>query len=193
MGSDKIFKKSFFGGFKKDGVLNYVEQLQSEIVDLKKEISLNSSFGEEVVALKAENNNVVSETAALTARYDALKAENESLSERNTVLAQELDEAQKIIRNYEEKQTLFENKICAIENKFAQLANGYITNSASKSETKLAVETAKSEVNDANERLKTACNNFESSAYALKASVENLLKTLSGISEEIGVCSDKEE
>ena len=31
MSSDKILKKSTFGGFKKEGVLNYIEELQAEI------------------------------------------------------------------------------------------------------------------------------------------------------------------
>ena len=196
MGADKVFKKSFLGGFKKEGVLNYVEQLQSEIVELKREVSNNSSFSDEVDALKAANDHVVSESATLAAKYDVLKAENESLSEINKQLTLELDDARKIISEYENKQIIFENKINSIENKFALLANGYMMNSLSDndiiSRTSRAVETAKNEVSDVNERIKTVCNNFESSANALKSSVEILLNTLNGISEEIGNCEDKE-
>ena len=72
----------------------------------------------------------------------------------------------------------------------------YMMNSLSDNEiisrTSSAVETAKNEVSDVNERIKTVCNNFESSANALKSSVEILLNTLNGISEEIGNCEDKE-
>lgn len=196
MGSDKVFKKSFLGGFKKEGVLNYVEQLQSEIVALKKEVSNNTAVCDEVEALKAAKDNVISESASLAAKYDALKAENESLSEKNLQLMQELDDAKNKISDYENKQSVFESKINSIENKFAALANGYMLNSGADSEifsrTTQAIETAKSEVSDVNERIKTVCNNFESSAVALKSSVENLLKTLNSISEEIADCEDKD-
>lgn len=196
MGTDNVLKKSFLGGFKKEGVLNYVEQLQSEIIELKKEISNNSSVSDEVDALKTENENIVSEAATLTAKYDALKAENEALSERNAQLIAELEEAKKMIEEYEDKQNVFESKISSIENKFELIAKGYIRNSSADSEiiseAAETVEKAKSEVSDVNERIKTVCNNFESSAQALKSSVANLLDTLNAISDKMGNDTEKE-
>lgn len=197
MGSEQIFKKSVLGGFKKEGVLNYVEQLQSEIIELKKEISNKPDFSDEVEALKAFNEDAAAESAALAAKYDALKAENEALSEKNSELIQELDDAKKLICDYEEKQSLFENKLSAIESKFDKLANGYMTNSNTdadySSKAGEAVKAAKSEVFDANERIKNACDDFENSSSALKSSVENLLNILSGISEEFFSVDNKEE
>ena len=80
MGSEQVLKKSVLGGFKKEGVLNYIEQLQTEIIELKKEISNKSDYSYEIDNLKSEKEAVINQTAAITAKYDAAKAENESLS-----------------------------------------------------------------------------------------------------------------
>lgn len=191
MSSEQIFKKSVLGGFKKEGVLNYIEQLQSEIIELKKEITNKPDFSDEVQALKAKNEDASAETAALTAKYDALKAENDALSDKNAELLRELDDAKKIITEYEEKQHLFEKKISVIEDKFEQLASGYSVSVENKKSD--LISEAKSDVMDANERIKTACNNFESSANALKSCVENLLSVISGISENLYSESDRKE
>ena len=52
MGSEQFFKKSVLGGFKKEGVLNYVEQLQTEIIELKKEINNKPDLSYELKILK---------------------------------------------------------------------------------------------------------------------------------------------
>lgn len=189
MGSEQIFKKSVLGGFKKEGVLNYVEQLQTEIIDLKKEISNKPDYSDEVKSLKSAKEDAVAETVKLTAKIDALKTENESLSEKNTLLVQELDECKKIIADYENKQKLFEEKISVIENKFAQLTNGYMIKDDSGAEyiskVNESVKNATSEISDVNEHIISACKNFENSSSALKSGIESLLNILSGISEEL--------
>ena len=131
MGAEKVLKKSLFGGFKKDTVLNYIEELQNEIVDLRKELSNNNGYCDEIESLKAANCSYISESAALAAKLDALKAENESLSESNLQLTNELEEAKRIISDYDNKETLFINKISEIEKKFVVLSKGYLSNSAS--------------------------------------------------------------
>lgn len=195
MGTDKVLRKSFLGGFKKESVLNYIEQLQNEILELKKQISNNNAVDDEFSALKAENDYVISESAAIAAKYDTLKAENESLSESNLQLSQELFEAKRIISEYDNKEAVFINKISEIEKKFEVISKGYMSNSASEnkavSKTSAAIENAKTEVSDINERIKTVCNNFDSSISSLKSSIENLLIILNGISEEIDICDYK--
>ncbi len=197
MGSEQIFKKSVLGGFKKEGVLDYVEQLQSEIINLKKEISNKSDFSKDVEVLKAASEEAAAETAALSAKNDALKAENEALSEKNSHLIQELEDARELISEYEEKQKIFEDKISAIENKFVQLTSGYTINGAASVNNTLktneSIKNARSAVFDANENLKNACSDFEGSSSALKSCVENLLNVLSDISEQFNLCTDKEE
>ncbi len=189
MGSEQIFKKSVLGGFKKEGVLNYVEQLQTEIIELKKEINNKPDFSDEIKALKDFNESAVAETTALTAKIDALKAENEALTESNLSLNNELEEAKKLINEYEEKQKIFAAKISEIDSKFLRLTSGLICQDSSasgiKNKANDAVENAKNEIGDINERLKTTCNNFVSSSTALKSCVENLLDILSSISEDL--------
>lgn len=189
MGSEQIFKKSVLGGFKKEGVLNYVEQLQTEIIELKKEINNKPDFSDEIKVLKDFNESVVAETTALTAKIDALKAENEALTESNLSLNNELEEAKKLINEYEEKQKIFAAKISEIDSKFLRLTSGLICQDSSASDIKNkandAVENAKNEIGDINERLKTTCNNFMSSSTALESCVENLLDILSSISEDL--------
>lgn len=189
MGSEQIFKKSVLGGFKKEGVLNYVEQLQTEIIELKKEINNKPDFSDEIKVLKDFNESAVAETTALTAKIDALKAENEALTESNLSLNNELEEAKNLINEYEEKQKIFAAKISEIDSKFLRLTSGLICQDSSASDIKNkaneAVENAKNEIGDINERLKTTCNNFVSSSTALKSCVENLLDILSSISEDL--------
>ncbi len=182
MGSEQIFKKSMLGGFKKEGVLNYIEQLQTEIIDLKKEITNKPDLSDDVKALKSANEDASAEIIALKAKNDALNTENESLSEKNSVLIQELDNAKKVIAEYDVKQKLFEDKISAIESKFSQLTNGYIFNNTTEtkiaSKAKTAVENAKSEVSRSNEAIISA-------SAALKDTLENLMGLLSDISDEL--------
>ena len=83
MGSEQVLKKTMLGGFKKDGVINYVEQLQSEILDLKKEIANKPDFSDEYNAVKRENESAYADIASLTAKCDALTAENETLTKQN--------------------------------------------------------------------------------------------------------------
>lgn len=188
MGSEQIFKKSVLGGFKKEGVLNYVEQLQTEIIELKKEITNKPDLSEEVKALKDINENAVAETTALTAKIDALKAENEALTEANLSLVRDLEEAKMLINEYEEKQKIFAEKISEIDNKFSRLTSDFVCSDSSASDIKTkandAVENARNEIGDINERIKTTCNNFVSSSSALKTCVENLLDVLSSISDD---------
>lgn len=188
MGSEQIFKKSVLGGFKKEGVLNYVEQLQTEIIELKKEITNKPDLSEKVKVLKDINESAVAETTALTAKIDALKAENEALAEANLSLVGELEDAKALIKDYEEKQKIFAEKITEIDNKFSRLTSGLVYSDSGVSDIKNkaneSVKNARDEISDINERIKTTCNNFVSSSTALKSCVENLLEVLSSISDD---------
>lgn len=185
MGSEQVLKKSVLGGFKKDGVINYVEQLQSEILELKREVANKPDLSDEYNAVKKDNENAYADIASLTAKCDAIKAENEALSNHNIKLSEELDEAKKVIAEYESKQKLFEEKILAIESKFLKIKSGYTSADVTPSGINNVVASAHSDISYANERIKTACNNFESSTSALKSSVDNLLNVLASINENI--------
>lgn len=199
MSSEQILKKSVLGGFKKEGVLNYVEQLQNEIVSLKKEVSNSSKCQDELDELKDKKDSADRELCALKAENEALKAENARLLEQNAAYALKIEEANVSIADYESKQQLFVEKISSIEAKFDQIESNYIKYGEVKAfaasacaKANDAVKAAKNEISGANERIKTACVNFESSVASLKASSENLISVLDSVSESLA-SSDSEE
>lgn len=227
MGSEQILKKSLLGGFKKEGVLNYIEQLQSEILTLKKEVNENSdcknqlenikneidSADEGIAALKAENER-------LNSSVNELAAEKSNLEQENSELKNKLETANNIIAEFEEKQKKWEEKIALIEEKFTEIessyskigetdnkVNGMLSDaknysdkiildaraSASEISAKaaVAVKNAKDEILSANDRIQTACVNFNSSAESLKAGTENLLNILSEISDKLNSAEEE--
>ena len=200
MGSESILKKSVIGGFKKEGVLNYVEQLQTEIVSLRKELNecsvckkdLDSVSIKKEIAEK-EIANLKEEIFALEEKNALLSEENKNLIERDAATSLKLEEAQVTISDYENKIKIYEEKIAHIEEKFAEIEMNYLKygnfidnarNSAAEisGKAKNAVDTAKAEIASANERIKTASVNFESSVASMKSCAENLLETLSAVS-----------
>lgn len=199
MSSEQILKKSMLGGFKKEGVLNYVEQLQNEIVSLKKEVSNGSKCQTELDELKDKKDSADRELSALKEEIEALKSENARLIEQNAAYALKLEEANVSIADYESRQQLFVEKISSIEAKFDQIESNYIKYGEVKAfaasacaKANDAVKAAKADIAGANERIKTACVNFESSVASLKASSENLIGVLDSVSESL-VTSDGEE
>lgn len=204
MGSESILKKSVIGGFKKEGVLNYVEQLQTEIVALRKELNECNSCKKELDSVSAKNeiaeremNNLKAEISDLKEKNAILGEENKALLERDASVSLKLEEANAVISNYESKIALYEEKIAAIEEKFAQIENNYqkygdvivnAKNSAAEisSKAKAVVDNARNEISDANDRIKTACVNFESSVASMKSCAENLIETLSAVSANFG-------
>lgn len=196
MSSDNILKKSVIGGFKKEGVLNYVEQLQEEIVSLKKELSENSVRKKELDTVADARDAAEKELHMLREENEALKAENVVLIERNAAISLKMEEAEVTISDYESKLKLCEDKIALIESKFSDIEKNYyeygaaISNAKKSatdvySKTRLEIETAKDEINQVNDRLKTACINFENSVISLKNYSSKLVETLSTISDNL--------
>ena len=89
MGSEQVLKKSLLGGFKKEGVLNYIEQLQSEILTLKKEVNENSDCKNQLESILEERDNTDNGFAALKEENEQLKAVIEALNEEKAVLSTE--------------------------------------------------------------------------------------------------------
>lgn len=200
MGSESILKKSVIGGFKKEGVLNYVEQLQTEIVSLRKELNECSSCKKDLDSVSVKKEIAEKELCYLKEEIASLEEKNALLTEENKVLIErdaanslKLEEAQVTIADYKNKIKVYEDKIARIEEKFAEIEMNYrkygdfidnARNSAAEisEKAKNAVDTAKAEIASANERIKTASINFESSVASMKSSAENLLETLSAVS-----------
>lgn len=132
MGSEQILKKSVLGGFKKEGVLNYIEQLQSEILNLKKAVNENAACKNELEELKDEKQSSDDGLKSLKEENDALKSEIIRINDENSILVKqnvdanlELEKARGLIAEYEAKQHQWEEKIALIEEKFAEIENSY--------------------------------------------------------------------
>ena len=214
MGSDQILKKSLLGGFKKEGVLNYIEQLQAEITKLKRELKNKTACQRDVDDLKAVKETTEKKLSEMIKENEALKKENASLIEQNAAYSLKIEEANVSIADYEAKQKEMTEKTAEIESKFSEIekqCNEYnITETKVKEmvadamnysekiifnakaaaaeiagEADEAVKSAKAEIFNANERIKTASVNFESSVASLKTSAESLLEALSSISSRM--------
>lgn len=234
MSADQVLKKSLMGGFKKEGVINYIEQLQAEIFRLKNEISCLNSEAEEtedlkkdITALKAQNEELAREIEAARSEKTSLIAESEILKVEKSALEEDiraLNEEKKAaderyaaeIENckaeYAEKMKVCEEKISSIEAAFASIeatcsksieadakagemlkeasvnSELIITKAQNKADAITekandAVAKAAKQVAEANERLKSACVNYDSSTVTLKASVDNLIAVLNSVSE----------
>lgn len=144
MSSNQVLKKSLLGGFKKDGVLNYVESLQAEIMNLRGKLeSKSNSESEAVAALRNEieqkesrirdlesaiaaNEEKDGEISVLKAEIDRLNSVISDMSaEREKLVAENEQALQAAKDEYEEKARLCEEKIAVIEDKFAQIESSY--------------------------------------------------------------------
>ncbi len=222
MGSEQMLKKSLLGGFKKEGVLNYVEQLQSEIIKLKKELNNKTACQKDVDDLKAIKEASEKRLAELSEENEILRKENAGLNEQNAAYSLKIEEASVSIADYEAKQKELEEKTADIAAKFSEIekqnAEYNITENKVKEmvadamsysekiifnakaaaaeitgEADKAVNAAKVEISNANERIKTACVNFESSVSSLKSSAESLLDVLSSISARMDAFGNEGE
>ncbi len=222
MSSDKILKKSTFGGFKKEGVLNYIEELQAEILSLKKELNNSKSEQKEFDNLNNKAKQYESEISYLKAENIALKKEIIELKEINKTDKDELNKALESANNLQTKIDIYENKVAEIEKKFIEIENSYsakTTEIDSKANVMMqdavnysekiilkANETAKTsmlnadsavkkaftQITDAARTIKTARSEYDNSITALESSVENLSAVLSKITKDLNLTNETE-
>lgn len=214
MGSEKVLKKTAFGGFKKEGVLDYVEQLQAEILSLKKELNNNQDSSMENKKLEEKCKGLEAEIEGLKNQNTSFQAENKKLSDENGILKEKVDNAGIVISDYEAKIAVCENKVAEIEKKFSEIevlyskasqtdskANALMADAVNYSEKVIAkanekainaVATAEKAVNaalalvsGASERLKISKANYEGTFDEAEREVENLKNTLSKLSSEL--------
>lgn len=235
MASKQVLKKSVIGGFKKEDVINYVEQLQAEIQRLRNDVAQMNSELEQydelrnayveanryADAVKEELESLKTERTALAAENEILKVEKQSLETVIENLKKEKSDAEDVHAKElaavksenENKIRFFEEKLASIESTFASIeANRSKNNNADEKACKIlkdandnsnliitranneakaiaekanaAVAQAAKQVAQANDRLKSACVNYDSSTVELKASVDNLIALLDSITEE---------
>ncbi len=263
MASNQILKKSFVGGFRKEDVLSYIEQLQLEIRRLKEEIakkndeidslehkaadfekaaSKKDAYLLEIEKLSTQLKAAEIEKSGILADWQTLEVERLSLVAKAETLEKEKEaadaahtyEVETLKKDYDSKIELYREKIASIEVMISKLeeaygkveesekkvaeaqvkadsivsqAEGFLAEAKQKaneiiaeanriSEEKLkesdeivakshlAAEDALACASQANDRLKTACVNYDSSASMLRASLDNLLAVLDGLTSK---------
>lgn len=235
MASKQVLKKSVIGGFKKEDVINYVEQLQAEIQRLRNDVAQMNSELEQYDELrnayveanryadtvKEELESLKTERTTLAAENEILKVEKQSLEAVIENIKKEKSDAEDVHAKElaavksenENKIRFFEEKLASIESTFASIeANRSKNNNADEKACKIlkdandnsnliitranneakaiaekanaAVAQAAKQVAQANDRLKSACVNYDSSTVELKASVDNLIAVLDSLAED---------
>lgn len=193
MSNQRIIKKSIFGGFKKEDVINYIEQLQKEIAELKK-----TEF--EFVQLKNDYEILNNKLAQAEQNFkfscqqiDSLKQEKAQLLSKEEEYVLHEKELSSIIEDYERKVVSSEAKISLLEHNISELQDSYArVDEAEKyiSDIKMdagnSVLNTKNEISSAQDRIKTACVNFDSALSSLKSSTDILVNVLDIASERLG-------
>ena len=199
MSKDKILKKSAFGGFKKEDVLDYIEKLQQEIVSLKRDASDCNAYKREAEALKSSVSDKDKAAESLKAENDALKAENASYIEKNASLSLKVEQLNAILEKSKEEAAEYKAKyeeMCDEHSKVTDVSKLVSEAKASvskiTSDAKRSVDFVRNDVSAAADRLKTVCVNFESSLSSLKSGTDGLLETLSSASEKLDSVDIKE-
>ena len=176
MDNDRLLKKSLFGGFKREDVLDYIEKLQSENVALADELREKSAecaegvSQEDFAALKAENEE-------LKAEIEKLKADINAFEEK---AAEEPSDYDKF--SGEKSGVLIQEAMKYSDS----LVNGAKETAGKALETAgVSINSAASDIRTAGERVTTAQVNLNYSLDAIRQSVDSLIEELGSVSEKI--------
>lgn len=200
MGKDTVLKKSAFGGFKKEDVLDYIEKLQQEIVNLKRDASDCAAYKREAEELRAYKTQAEATADALRSEAEALKSENSALIEKNASLTLKIEQLNSILEKnkadaaeaaekYEELHAEY-SKITDVNALVNEVRDSVAAISA---DAKASVDSVYDDVNSAANRFKTVSVNFESSLVSLKSGTDALLSTLSDASQRLASVGKEEE
>lgn len=200
MSKDNILKKSAFGGFKKEDVLDYIEKLQLEIVSLKRDASDCAAYKKEIEALKSSAKDGEKALSDLKAENEVLKAENSSFIERNASLSLKIEQLNAILEKSKEDVLEYKTKYEDLNKEYSKITDvSNLISEAKKTVSKITLDAKKSvdsvrtDVIDAADRVKTVCVNFESSLSSLKSGTDGLIETLLAASDKLESVDIKEE
>lgn len=200
LGKDSVLKRSAFGGFKKEDVLDYIEKLQQEIVNLKRDASDCAAYKREAEELRAYKIQAEATADALRNEAEALKVENSALIEKNASLTLKIEQLNSILEKnkadaaeaaekYEELHAEY-SKITDVNALVNEVRDSVAAISA---DAKASVDSVYDDVNSAANRFKTVSVNFESSLVSLKSGTDALLSTLSDASQRLASVGKEEE
>lgn len=200
MNNQKIIKNTFFGGFKKEDVINYIEQLQREIAELKKSQA-------ELCCLKNDYNALEEKLARYEGSADDYARQISSLKEDKLKLKDEIDELNiinsdncAVIEEYERKLVTTEAKIGLLEHTISEMKESYSRVDEAekfisdiKDDARNSLTGVKKDVSASQERIKTASVNFESALASIKSSTEILVNVLDIASDRLGIVASEEQ
>ncbi|MBR6702276.1 MAG: hypothetical protein IKI78_03955 [Clostridia bacterium] len=176
MNNDRLLKKSLFGGFKREDVLDYIEKLQSENVSLADELREKSAecsdcvSAEEFEALRAENEE-------LKAEIESLKSQIQAAGEKAAADESDYDKF-----SGEKSGALIQDAMKYSDS----LVNGAKDTAVKALETAGGtIKSAAADIRSAGERVTTAQVNLNYSLDAIRQSVDSLIDELSTVSEKI--------
>ncbi len=198
MSNKNILKKSAFGGFKKEDVINYIEVLQQEIVDLKKERNDCLLYKRDFELLQKSKCELEKNLIEQKTENESLKSKNSELIELNASLNLKVEEMTVNSENYEKKISEYEDITENLKRELADItvkkkkeaekilsdakeqAKAIITDAENK------VKIAKSDIISASNRIYTVCVNFESASDSLRSGADGLLNALESAEEKLG-------
>ncbi len=178
--SEKILKKTAFGGFNKKSVLDYVEKLQAENFELKKSADELSACKKRAEDLSAKADKFFAELEDISKKYDELKADKEKLLTENAELLlrkEALEKNQNVIvensgNSLIQNAMIYSDKLIATARDAADDLLNKSSDTVSASSTK---------VDEASEKLKTARFNLECSLNSVSEAMNNVSKTLNAL------------
>ncbi|MBE6828049.1 MAG: hypothetical protein E7514_05490 [Ruminococcaceae bacterium] len=123
---DKIMRTSVFGGFKKEDVLSFVEQLKNEVESLKKDIEAKDNL---MLGLNSQIRELTRECDGLKACKAELETATEKisvLSNTNIKMKSELDSLKAVADEYENAKAKLEKGSREIEEAQARLGAAFV-------------------------------------------------------------------
>jgi len=129
MNNDRILKKSLFGGFKREDVLDYVEKLQSENVSLASELREKSVECAELSGIKEEYDELKNNYDSLVSRASELSSSHQALADSNSELMQRANRAEALYESNLHELESLKAKCAELEEKSARSESAALLNS----------------------------------------------------------------
>lgn len=186
MGSNQVLKKSVFGGFNKEKVLGYVEQLQAEILGLKKELAAKNADSSEIAKLNKENAELKKQLESVKEENKVLSEENESQLRMNAEYALRMEEYEASAKEY---QSMLDECVAhfeEIEKQFSQLEEAYnkrMLTDGDSSQRERMVSKATAEIEEINDRLESSFTNFDAAVGDLRSNTSDIMAAFKSFEE----------
>lgn len=190
MASDKILRKSAFGGFKREDVIDYIEKLQAQALADKRSAEESARFAEGLAARANECDR-------LEKMYEQATEENRELNARLEALKEKNDEYERQLYNYGENFALLEAKLSELEERCAQIndsekqINGLVLDAVLYSDKIIgkARDAARAVSDDARQTITATADEIDSIGSEIGRISGDFSEVIARLSEKLGVLS----